>query len=84
MLTLPASGTKKRQPDDLESRVANRKRQLTMEIVEHMKNSSRSGAAEAIAKIKHHLWELSQILKADGWTELSAGTRLRLTEWLQR
>jgi hypothetical protein len=74
----------KRQPDDLEARVANRKRQLTTEIVEHMKNSSRAGATVAIARIKHHLWELSQIVKADGWTDLSAGTRLRLAEWIQR
>jgi len=74
----------KRQPDNLESRVANRKLQLITEIIEHKKNSSRSGAAEAIDKLKHHLSELSQILKADEWTNLSAGTRLRLAEWIAR
>ncbi len=74
----------KRQPDNLESQVANRKRQLITEIIEHKKNSSRSGAAEAIDKIQHHLSELSQILKADEWTDLSAGARLRLAEWVAR
>lgn len=74
----------KRQPDDLEARVANRKQQLITEIIEHKLNSSRFGAAEAIDKIKHHLSELSQILKADEWINLSAGTRLRLAEWLVR
>jgi len=74
----------KRQPADLETRVANRKHELITEIIEHKKNSSRSGAAEAIDKIKHHLSELSQILKADDWPNLSAGTRLRLAEWITR
>jgi prephenate dehydrogenase len=74
----------KRQPDNLETRVANRKLQLITEIIEHKKNSSRFGAAEAIDKIKHHLSELSQILKADEWTNLSAGARLRLAQWVAR
>jgi len=74
----------KRQPDNLETRVANRKHQLITEIIEHKKNSSRFGAAEEIDKIKHHLSELSQILKADEWTDLSAGARLRLAEWVAR
>jgi prephenate dehydrogenase len=74
----------KRQSDDLETRVASRKQQLITQIIEHKKNSSRSGAAEAIDRIKHHLSELSQILKADEWANLSAGTRLRLAEWIAR
>lgn len=74
----------KRHLDDLETRVANRKLQLITEIIEHKKNCSRSGAAEAIHKIKQHLSELPQILKADKWTNLSAGTRLRLAEWVAR
>lgn len=74
----------KRQADDLEVRVANRKRQLITEIIEHKKNSSRSGAAEAIDRIKHHLLELSQIVKAEQWTHLSDGARLRLAEWISR
>jgi hypothetical protein len=71
----------KRDIDDLEMRVSNRKRELITEIIEHKKNSSRSGAAEAIDKITLHLWELSQILKAG---ELSAGVRLRLVQWMAR
>ena len=70
--------------DDLEMRVTNRKRQLITEIIEHKKNSSRFGAAEAIARINHHLVELSQILKADKWPQLTAGARLRLDEWVAR
>lgn len=74
----------KRVSEDLETRVTNRKHQLIMEIIEHKKNSSRFGAAEAIDRLKHQLSELSQILKADEWTNLSAGTRLRLAEWIAR
>jgi hypothetical protein len=70
--------------DDLETQVASRKRQLITEIIEHKKNSSRSGAAEAIDKITHHLSELSQILNAGECTDLSAGARLRLARWVAR
>ena len=73
-----------RKPDDLEMRVANRKLELITEIIEHKKNSSRYGAAEAIDKIKHHLSELSQILKAHEWPKLSAEARLRLVDWVAR
>lgn len=72
------------KPDDLETRVATRKRQLITEIVEHKKNSLRFGAAEAIGKLTHHLSELSQILKADECSNLSAGARLRLAQWIAR
>ena len=74
----------KRQPDNLETRVANRKHQLITEIIEHKKNSSRSGAADDIHRISNHLSELSQIMKAEGWTSLSAGARLRLVDWVAR
>lgn len=74
----------KRRPDDLESRVASRKRQLITELIEHKKNSSRLGAAEAIGKLTYHLSELSQILKVDEGTNLSAGARLRLAQWIAR
>jgi hypothetical protein len=69
----------KRVSDDLETRVASRKRELITEIIEHKKNSSRSGAADAIDRIKHHLAELSQISEADDFTK-----RLRLAEWIAR
>ena len=74
----------KRQHDDLETRVETRKRELITEIIEHKKNSSRYGAAEAIDKNKQHLLELSQILKAGKWSNLAEGTRLRLLEWIAR
>jgi hypothetical protein len=73
-----------RPSDDLEAKVAERKLELITEIIEHKKNSSRFGAAEAIDKLKHRLSELSHIMKADAWTDLSAGTRLRLAEWIAR
>ena len=72
------------QDDDLETRVETRKRQLITEIIEHKKNSSRYGAAEAIGRIKQHLSELTQILSADKASSLGEGTRLRLLEWIAR
>lgn len=74
----------KRQRDDLETRVASRKRELITELIEHKKNSLRFGAAEEIDKIKDHLSELSRILNADESTNLSASARLRLAEWIAR
>ena len=74
----------KRKTDDLETRVANRKLQLISEIIEHKKNSSRYGAAEAVDRIKQHLSELSQIVKAGERSTLGEGTRLRLLEWMAR
>ena len=74
----------KRQHDTLETRVAERKRELITEIIEHKKNSSRYGAAEAIDKIKLHLSELPQILKTGEYSNLGEGTRLRLLEWIAR
>lgn len=74
----------KRQSDDLEMRVAHRKHQLITEIIEHKKNSSRSVAAGEIERLEDHLSELSHIVKADKWTNLSAGARLRLAQWIAR
>lgn len=75
----------KRQPDDLQTRVASRKHELITEIIEHKKNCSRYGAADAIDKIKHQLAELSQILLTGGDSaRLSDGARLRLVEWIAR
>jgi hypothetical protein len=74
----------KHRADDLETRVANRKRELIAEIIEHKKNSSRYGAAGEIDRIKDHLSELSQILKGTGCIDLSAGARVRLAEWAAR
>ena len=41
-------------PTDLETRVANRKRDLISEIVEHKKNSSRAGVASRLAFVDLH------------------------------
>ena len=68
----------------LETQVANRKRELIIEIIEHKKNSSRYGAGEAIDQLKHRLLELSQIMTADECRTLSAGARVRLAEWIAR
>ena len=74
----------KREHDDLEARVANRKRELITEIIEHKKNSSRWGAAEAIDRIGQHLAELSTIVKTHEWTKLTPDARLRLADWVAR
>ena len=62
---------------DLEIRVENRKRDLISEIVEHKKNSSRAGAANAIERAKARLTELAYIVKA-------GSQKLRLDEWMAR
>ena len=74
----------KRQPDDLETRVEARKRELIAEVIEYKMNSSRYGAVEAIDKVTQRLSELSQIVKAGTWSNLGEGTRLRLLEWIAR
>ncbi|MBV8755652.1 MAG: hypothetical protein JO257_00160 [Deltaproteobacteria bacterium] len=74
----------KPRADDLEERVASRKRELIMEILEHKKNSLRAGAGEAIDKIKGQLLELSQILNASEVAHLGTGARLRLAQWVVR
>jgi hypothetical protein len=74
-------------PSDLETRVETRKRELISEIVEHKKNSSRPGAAEAIDGIKARLSELARIVKegvVDGWPRVAPAARLRLDEWLAK
>jgi hypothetical protein len=72
---------------DLQTRVENRKRDLISEIVEHKKNSSRAGAADAIERVKAHLTELAQIVKenvTDGWGNVSPTAKLKLDEWMAR
>ena len=75
------------RPPDLETRVANRKRELISEIVEYKKNSSRAGAAEAVDKLKARLSDLAHIVKggvADGWANVRPSARLQLDEWVAR
>ena len=74
-------------PTDLETRVENRKRELISEIVEHKKNSSRAGAAEAIDKAKARLSELAHIVKegvVDGWANVGPSAKLKLDEWMAK
>jgi hypothetical protein len=67
---------------DLETRVQARKADLIAEIIEHKKNSSRYGSAEAIDRIKGRLAELAHIVK-DGPANDSR-TAVRFNEWLAR
>jgi predicted transcriptional regulator len=74
-------------PSDLETRVANRKRELVSEIVEHKQNSSRALAAGAIDRLKAQLSELAHIVKegvADGWANVGPGARLKLDAWMAK
>jgi hypothetical protein len=74
-------------PTDLETRVANRKRELISELVEHKKNSLRAGAAEAIEALKARLAELAHIVKegvVEGWANVDPGAKRRLDEWVAR
>jgi len=72
---------------DLETRVAKRRDELISEIVEHKKNSSRAGAADAVDKIKVRLTELADIVKngvVDGWANVRPSARLKLDAWIQQ
>ncbi len=72
-------------PADLETRVEKRKRELISEIVEHKKNSSRAGAAEAIDRAKGRLSELAHIVKeVDGWANVGPSAKRKLDEWMAR
>lgn len=72
---------------DLETRVTNRKRELISEIIEHKKNCSRAGAADAIHRINARLSELAYIVKesvVDGWANVDPSAKLKLDEWITR
>lgn len=76
-----------RVPGDLESRVARRKEELIAEGIEHRKNSSRAGAAEAIDRISGRLLELARLMKdgvGDGWDNVGKGTERMLDDWIAR
>jgi hypothetical protein len=71
----------------LEAQVTARKAELIAEIIEHKKNSSRVGAADAIDRLKARLLELSHIVKegvVDGWAKMDPQARTRLDEWMAR
>ncbi|HSD87921.1 MAG TPA: hypothetical protein VLB44_10425 [Kofleriaceae bacterium] len=74
-------------PPDLETRIESRKRELIAEIVEHKKNSSRAGAAEAIDRAKDRLSELARIVKegvVDGWANVGPRAKVKLDEWMAK
>jgi len=74
-------------PIELERRVLARKAELIAEIIEHKTNSSRSGAAEAVDRIKARLTELAQIVKegvGGDWAHVGPEAKLRFNEWLAR
>ena len=73
-------------PPDLETRIANRKRDLISEIIE-LKTGSRLDAAETIDRLKGRLSDLAHIVKeglVDGWSNINDRTRRRLDEWVAR
>lgn len=69
----------------LEAQVTARKAEMIAEIIEHKKNSSRMGAAEAIDRLKARLSELAHIVKdVDGWASVGPQARTRLDDWMAR
>jgi len=87
MSAAPLNPPTRTGPPDLETRVADRKRELISEIIEHKKNSSRGGAAKAIDRAKARLSELARIVKegvVDGWANVGPSAELRLDEWMAR
>lgn len=86
-MTRPASVSPSRSNDeDLETRVANRKRELITEIIE-FKKSSRVDAAESIDRLKARLSDLAYLMKesvVDGWTNVGERSRVKLEAWIAR
>lgn len=74
----------KRPDDNLASRIALRKSELVGEIIEHKKNSSRYGAAEAIDRLAGQLSELAQILGTQDASDVGEHARHRLADWVAR
>jgi hypothetical protein len=85
--TAPRQGSRRVSAVDLETRVANRKRELIAEAIEHKKNSCRFGAAEAVDRIKERLSELAYIVKesvVDGWANVDPKATHRFDEWISK
>lgn len=61
----------------LETRVANRKRELIEEAIEHKKNPSRAGAVQGVDHIKARLTELAHIMK-------NGAAKTELDDWIAR
>jgi hypothetical protein len=74
------------QPD-LKKQVTARKTELIAEIIEHKKNCSRVGAADAIDRLKGRLSELAHIEKhgfVNGWANVGPRARTRLHAWMAK
>lgn len=86
-MTRPQSITRSRSnEEDLETRVANRKRELITEIIE-FKKSSRVDAAESIERLKSRLSDLAYLMKegvVDGWANVDECSRVKLDAWIAR
>ena len=86
-MTRPASVSPSRSnKEDLETRVANRKRDLITEIIE-LKKSSRVDAAESIDRLKARLSDLACLMKegvVDGWANVGERSRVKFDAWLAR
>ena len=86
-MTSPKSISRSRSSeDDLETRVANRKRELITEIIE-LKKSSRVDAAESIERLKARLSDLAYLMKEgvlDGWANVAERSRVKLDAWIAR
>jgi len=73
-------------PRDVEARVADRKRQLIDELIEH-KKSSRVGASYAIGQLKSRLSDTTKVVKVDDHTVdfvLASPNPLLMQEWETR
>lgn len=85
-MTRPTSISPSRlNEEDLETRVANRKRELITEIIE-FKKSSRVDAAESIERLKARLSDLAHLMEdvVDGWANVGERSRVRLDAWIAR
>ena len=72
--------------ENLETRVATRKRELITEIIE-FKKSSRLDAAESIERLKARLTDLARLMKegvVDGWANVGEHSRVKLDAWIAR
>ncbi len=86
-MTRPTSISPSRSiEEDLETRVANRKRELITEIIE-FKKSSRVDATESIERLKARLSDLAYLMKegvVDGWANVGERSRVKLDAWIAR
>ncbi len=70
----------------LENRVADRKRELIAELIEHKKRSGLP-SVEAVDAIKRRLTQLEHLVKqnvVDGWSHVSEGARAKFELWIDR